>query len=63
MEAYLPRFEFMVDDLARVDGRQLRDRNLTPSVLITLLLLKTAPGNPRIPQLPSTRSRPGQPAP
>jgi predicted transposase/invertase (TIGR01784 family) len=49
MEAYLPRFEFLLDDLARVDGRQLRDRDLTPSALITLLLLKTAPGNPRIP--------------
>jgi hypothetical protein len=49
MEAYLPRFEFLLDDLARVDGRQLRDRGLTPSALITLLLLKTAPGNPRIP--------------
>lgn len=48
-EAYLPRFEFLLDDLARVDGRQLRDRDLTPSALITLLLLKTAPGNPRIP--------------
>lgn len=40
---------FLLDDLARVDGRQLRDRDLTPSALITLLLLKTASGNPRIP--------------
>jgi predicted transposase/invertase (TIGR01784 family) len=47
--AYLPRFEFLLDDLAGIDGRQLRDRQLTPSALITLLLLKTAAGNPRIP--------------
>jgi hypothetical protein len=49
MQAYLPRFEFLLDDLANVDGRQLRERELTPSALITLLLLKTAAGNPRIP--------------
>jgi hypothetical protein len=48
-EAYLPRFEFLLDDLARVDGQMLLDRELTPPALITLLLLKTAPGNPRIP--------------
>ena len=49
MLAYLPRFEFLLDDLARVDGRQLRDRDLTPPALITLLLLKTAAGNPGSP--------------
>jgi hypothetical protein len=49
MQDYLPRFEFLLDDLADIDGRQLRDRKLTPSALITLLLLKTAPGNSRIP--------------
>jgi hypothetical protein len=49
MQAHLPRFEFLLDDLARADGRQLRDRDLTPAALITLLLLKTAAGNPRIP--------------
>jgi Putative transposase, YhgA-like len=49
MEAYLPRFEFLLDDLADVDGEQLRDRELTPSALVTLLLLKTAPGNPQVP--------------
>jgi predicted transposase YdaD len=48
-QAYLPRFEFLLDDLADVDGRRLLKRDLTPSALITLLLLKTAPGNPRIP--------------
>jgi predicted transposase/invertase (TIGR01784 family) len=36
MQAYLPRFEFLLDDLAGVDGRQLRDRGLTPAALITL---------------------------
>jgi hypothetical protein len=49
MRAYLPRFEYLLDDLADIDGEQLRDRELTPPALITLLLLKTAPGNPRLP--------------
>jgi hypothetical protein len=49
MEDYLPRFKFLLDDLAAVDGQQLRNRDLTPSALITLLLLKIAVGNPRIP--------------
>jgi hypothetical protein len=31
-----------------VDGPALRDRDLTPSALITLLL-QTAPGNPKVP--------------
>jgi hypothetical protein len=44
MEAHLPRFEFLLDDLAAVDGGQLRDRELTPQALVTLLLLKTAAG-------------------
>jgi predicted transposase/invertase (TIGR01784 family) len=48
-QAYLPRFEFLLDDLAAIDDRQLLDRELTPSAVVTLLLLKTAPGNPRIP--------------
>jgi hypothetical protein len=48
-EAYLPRFEFLLDDLADVDGAQLLSRGLTPSALVTLVLLKTAPGNPRVP--------------
>jgi hypothetical protein len=46
--AYLPQFEFLLDDLAHVDAEQLRDRELTPAALITVLLLKTAAGNPRI---------------
>jgi Putative transposase, YhgA-like len=48
MRPYLPRFGFLLDDLGGVDARQLMDRGLTPSALIALLLLNTAPGNPRI---------------
>jgi predicted transposase/invertase (TIGR01784 family) len=48
-QAYLPRFEFVLDDLADVDGQQLLSRGLTPAALITLLLLKTATDNPRVP--------------
>jgi predicted transposase/invertase (TIGR01784 family) len=44
-QAYLPRFEILLDDLAGTDGRQLLDRELTPAALVTLLLLKTAAGN------------------
>ena len=47
-QPYLPRFEFLLDDLAGVDGPQLRDRELTPAALVALLLLKTAAGNPRV---------------
>jgi hypothetical protein len=46
---YLPQFEFLLDDLPGTDGPQLRARKLTPPALITLLLLKTAAGNPAIP--------------
>jgi predicted transposase YdaD len=46
---YLPRFEFLLDDLAGIDSLQLRDRDLTPSAAVTLLLLKTAAGNPKVP--------------
>jgi predicted transposase YdaD len=45
---YLPRFQFVLDDLVRVDERELRERPLTDSVRLTLLLLKIAPGNPRL---------------
>jgi hypothetical protein len=48
VQAWLPRFEFLLDDLARVDAGQLAARELTPTALVTLLLLKTAAGNPRI---------------
>jgi hypothetical protein len=48
MLPYLPGFEYLLDDLADIDGQQLRSRELTPSAVVTLLLLKTAVGNPRI---------------
>ena len=44
----MPRFRFLLDDLVRVDAEALRERPLTPSVRLTLLLLKIAPGNPRL---------------
>jgi len=48
MQPYLPRFEFLLDDLTRAGEDQLLDRELTPAALVTLLLLKTARGNPDI---------------
>jgi hypothetical protein len=47
-QPYLPRFEFLLDDLAGVDDQQLQDRHLTPSAEITLVLLRDASGNPEI---------------
>ncbi len=47
-EACLPRFEFLLDDLSQVSEGQLLDRKLTPAAAVTLLLLKSARGNPRI---------------
>jgi len=44
----VPRFRFLLDDLVRVDAEALRERPLTSSVRLTLLLLKIAPGNPRL---------------
>lgn len=44
----MPRFRFLLDDLVRVDAEALRERPLTSSVRLTLLLLKIAPGNPRL---------------
>ncbi|SDT34318.1 Rpn family recombination-promoting nuclease/putative transposase [Jiangella sp. DSM 45060] len=45
---HLPRFRFLLDDLARLDRRALRARPLTPPARIALLLLKIAAGNPRL---------------
>ena len=45
---HLPRFQFILDDLTRLDERALRARPVTPPVRITLLLLKIAAGNPRL---------------
>jgi predicted transposase YdaD len=55
-QAYLPRFEFLLDDLSDTDEEQLRDRDLTPEAEITLLLLKTALGNRQLPALLRRRS-------
>jgi hypothetical protein len=48
MQAWLPQFEFLLDDLTRVGEDTLLARNLTPAALVTLRLLQTAPGNPQI---------------
>ena len=48
MQAWLPRFEFLLDDLTGTGEDQLLSRELTPAALVTLLLLKTARGNPQI---------------
>ena len=42
---YLPRFRFLLDDLAAIDEQTLRTRPVTPLVRLTLVLLKTATGN------------------
>jgi predicted transposase YdaD len=47
-EDYLPRFQFILDDLARVDEQALRARALTAPARVTLLLLKIAAGNRRL---------------
>jgi predicted transposase YdaD len=48
VQPYLPRFEFLLDDLTRAGEDQLLARELPPAALVTLLLLKTARGNPQI---------------
>jgi len=48
VQAWLPRFEFLLDDLTHAGEDQLLARELTPAALVTLLLLKTARGNPQI---------------
>jgi Putative transposase, YhgA-like len=48
VQAWLPRFEFLLDDLTRAGEDQLLARELTPAALVTLLLLKTARGSPQI---------------
>lgn len=42
---YLPRFRFLLDDLAKVDEDALRARPLAPLPRLMLVLLKTALGN------------------
>jgi Uncharacterized conserved protein len=51
VQEYLPRFQFILDDLARLDEQALRARPVTPPVRLTLFLLKMAPGNPDLVQL------------
>ena len=48
MQAYLPRFGFLLDDLTRAGEDQLLARDLTPPAVVALLLLKNARGNPAI---------------
>jgi predicted transposase/invertase (TIGR01784 family) len=48
VQAYLPRFGFLLDDLSRISEDQLLNRKVTPIARVTLLALKTAPGNPQI---------------
>jgi len=43
---YLPRFSFLLDDLAIIDFDQLRGRDTTPTVRVTLVSMKDAPDNP-----------------
>jgi hypothetical protein len=45
---YLPRFRFLLDDLAVVDEPALRARPLTPSARVALWLLKIVAGNARL---------------
>jgi hypothetical protein len=48
MQAWLPRFGFLLDDLTCAGEDQLLARKLTPATLVTLLLLKNARDNPDI---------------
>lgn len=42
---YVPRFRFLLDDLARLDDEALHARTVVPQVRMTMLLLKIAAGN------------------
>lgn len=42
LSEYLPRFTFLLDDLAVVDEDALRARTMTPQARLTLMLLKAA---------------------
>ena len=48
VQAWVPQFEFLLDDLTETREDQLLGRELTPAALVALLLLKTARGNPQI---------------
>lgn len=45
MQPWLPRFEFLLDDLTRVDEADLQARNLTVPALLTMLMLGAATDN------------------
>ncbi|MFD3595886.1 Rpn family recombination-promoting nuclease/putative transposase [Nocardia sp. NPDC058640] len=45
---YLPRFEFLLDDVAPLDVAALRARELTPAAQLMLIMHKIGPGNPHL---------------
>lgn len=45
---FLPRFRFLLDDLAVIDVQALQARPLEPPALMLLVLLKIAPDNPHL---------------
>lgn len=50
LRAYLPEFQFLLDDLTAVDVPALCARDLTSAARMLLVLLKTASGNTRLSQ-------------
>ncbi|WP_067840935.1 Rpn family recombination-promoting nuclease/putative transposase [Nocardia lijiangensis] len=48
LSPYLPRFRFLLDDIAALDLPALRARDLTPATRVMLVLHKIAPGNTRL---------------
>lgn len=48
LDPYLPRLRFLLDDLAALDLRALRNRDLTPATRVMLILHKITPGNTRL---------------
>jgi len=49
MQAWLPRFGFLLDDLTRADEDQLLARNLTPAALVTCGCSRPPPATRRSP--------------
>ncbi|QOR69716.1 Rpn family recombination-promoting nuclease/putative transposase [Ruania alkalisoli] len=45
LERFLPRYEFLLQDLTQVDAAALRGAPLTPEARVTLAMLTFAPGN------------------
>ncbi|MGY0503002.1 Rpn family recombination-promoting nuclease/putative transposase [Nocardia sp. FBN12] len=48
LDRYLPRFEFLLDDVAPLDVAALRARELTPAARLMLIMHKIGPGNPHL---------------